>query len=371
LDYRSWAEVDISRLEKNINSIHQFIQKDIFAVIKADAYGHGAVEIGKYLDKNPLIKKLCVATAEEGRELREAGIKKDIIVLGGILPEEISFFNKYNLKPVVSDFNQLALVKELTCKGVHIKFDTGMHRLGFYKENINDVYRKIKESGIFVEGIMSHFPSADTDPEFTKNQIKKFYSIYKFFRERGFNIPYIHIQNSAGLVYPCEFCNTVRVGLTLYGEKPFENFPIPLLTVMSVKAKLISKKKLKKGDTVSYCGTFKADRDMDIGVVSFGYADGLPRDLSNRGYFLINGKKAPIIGNVTMDMTIVDLTGIEAKVGDPVLIVGKNGYREIRFSDVAKICGTIPYEIMCRISKRVKRFVKYSKIEKVQKAEKV
>ncbi len=358
MDYRSWAEIDLEKLDKNIKKVFSYVDKDIFAVVKADAYGHGAVEISRYLDKNPYISKLCVATAEEGRELRDAGISKDILVLGGILPEEISYFNKYNLKPVISDFKQLSLVSELNCKGVHIKFDTGMHRLGFYKDSLPDIVRFVKEKGIYVEGIMSHFPSADIDRKLTEYQIKEFKEIYIFFLEKGFKIPFIHIQNSAGLVYKCDFCNAVRVGLLLYGEKPTDNFPVSVETVMSVKAKVILKKKLKKGDRVSYCGTFEASKDMEIGVVSFGYADGLPRDLSNKGYFLINGKKAKILGNVTMDMTIVDLTDIDVKEGDPVLIIGKDGYREIRFSDVARACNTIPYEIMCRISKRVKRFIK-------------
>ncbi|NPA53732.1 MAG: alanine racemase [Aquificae bacterium] len=366
MDYRSWAEIDLNRLEKNIENIYSFVKKDIFAVVKADAYGHGAVNVSKHLDNIPFVKKLCVATAEEGKELREAGIKKDILVLGGILPEEINIFKNYNLKPVISDFKQLALVKELSCKGIHIKFDTGMHRLGFYKDALEKIYKIIKQYSLYVEGIMSHFPSADMDKFLTQKQIAEFYSIYRFFLNKGFKIPFVHIQNSAGLVYDCPFCNAVRVGLAVYGEKPLENFPIPLLTVMSVKAKLISRKKLKKGESVSYCGTYTASRDMEIGIVSFGYADGLPRNLSNKGYFLINGKKAPIIGNITMDMTIVDITNIDVKEGDPVLIVGKNGYREIKFSDVAKMCDTIPYEIMCRISKRVKRFIKYNKNKSMQ-----
>ncbi len=360
MDYRSWAEIDLKRLDKNIYEIYRYVKKDIFAVVKADAYGHGAVEIAKHLDSNPFVKKLCVATAEEGRELREAQISKDILVLGGILPEEISFFNKYSLKPVISDFKQLSLVKELQCKGVHLKFDTGMHRLGFYKEDLDNIIRYIKSNNLYVEGVMSHFPSADIDPEYTQKQIEEFKNIYTYFLKNNFKIQFVHIQNSAGLVYECDFCNAVRVGLAIYGEYPSKHFPVPLQTVMSVKAKLIMKKRIKRGDKVSYCGTFEAERDMEIGIISFGYADGLPRGLSNKGYFLINGKKAYILGNITMDMTIVDITGIDVKEGDVVLIVGKNGYREIRFSDVAEMCNTIPYEIMCRISKRVKRFVKNS-----------
>ncbi len=358
--YRSWAEIDIERLEENIKKIYTFTGKYIFAVVKADAYGHGAVEISKHLENIPFVKKLCVATAEEGKELREAGIEKDILVLGGVLKGEEEEFNIYNLQPVISDFNQLELSKNLK-KPVHIKFDTGMHRLGFYKKDICKIVEIIKKNSIDVEGIMSHFPSADIDKELTEKQIHEFSQISKILESKGILPVYKHIQNSAGLVYKCDFCNAVRVGLTIYGEKPVKNFPVDVKNIMSVKSKLIAVKKLRKGDKVSYCGTFEADKDMTVGIVAFGYADGLPRNLSNKGFFIINGKKAPIVGNITMDMTIVDLTGIDAEIGDTVLIIGKNG-EEISFYDVADLCETIPYELMCRISKRVKRIVKIPKV---------
>jgi alanine racemase len=302
----------------------------------------------------PFIKFFAVATAEEGKQLRESGVKKDILILGGILEDELECFNKYSLIPVISDFNGLNLLKYLKNKIIHIKFDTGMHRLGFYKEDINKILMTVKEKNIKIEGVMSHFPSADTDKEFTEKQIKDFKEVVKNFD----NLKYIHIQNSAGLVYKCDFCNLVRIGLAIYGEKPFDNFPVNIENCMYVKAKLIAIKNIKKGDKVSYCGTFKADREMKIGVVSFGYADGLPRDLSNKGYVLINGKKAYIIGNITMDMTIVNLENIDAKIGDEVIIIGKQKDSEITFTEVAKISNTIPYEIMCGISKRVKRIKK-------------
>jgi len=345
--FRSWAEISRERLISNVKTIHNHINKDIFAVVKADAYGHGASKISEILQEIPCVKYLCVATAEEGKELREKGIKKDILILGGILKDEVKCFKKYNLVPVVSDFEQLKIVNENKISKIHIKVDTGMHRLGFLHIN-----------HLKVEGLMSHFPSADTDPELTKSQIKKFEKIMKKFRSYGVEPVYVHLQNSAGLMYDCSYCNAVRIGISIYGEKPSDSFDIPVKTVMSVRSKIITVKKLKKGQTVSYGGRFKAERDMKIGVVAFGYADGLPRELSNRGYFLINDKKVPILGTVTMDMTIVDLTHInDVKPMDVVTIVGKDNKNEIYFDDIAKMCNTIPYEIMCRISKRVKRVV--------------
>ncbi|MBK3331945.1 alanine racemase [Persephonella atlantica] len=353
--FRSWAEISRKRLRENVSLIYDFTGKDVFAVVKADAYGHGAVNVSKILTEIPEVKYLCVATAEEGKELRKAGIDRDILVLGGVLEDEIECFKRYNLVPVISDFQQLNTALKHSIKKVHLKFDTGMHRLGFLTQDVNTVLEKIKK--LQVEGLMSHFPSADTDPEFTKKQILVFYSIVNTFQRAGFYPKYIHLQNSAGLVYNCDYCNAVRVGISIYGGKPADNFPVPVNTVMSVKAKVITVKRLKKGDTVSYGGTFKAPKDMDVAVVAFGYADGLPRELSNRGYFLFRDRKLKILGSVTMDMTIVDATGIEIKPMDAVTVIGKDNKNEIYFEDIAKMCSTIPYEIMCRISKRVKRVV--------------
>jgi len=357
--FRSWAELDLKQLEENLNNIYSYVKKDIFAVVKADAYGHGSVYVSRVLENIPYIQGLCVATALEGKELREAGIRKKILILGGIFEEEIEIFNEFNLTPVVSDFNQLKNVRFLTNKSVHINFDTGMHRLGFYEENLNEIVQFIQENGIHLEGIMTHFPSADIDPDYTNRQIRSLYKILIKLRKAGIYPQFIHSQNSAGLVYKCDFCNVVRIGLAMYGEPPTEDFPIELENIMEVKARVISIKDLKKGDKVSYCGTFTAPRNMKIAIVSFGYADGLPRSLSNIGKFIINNEFVNIIGNVTMDMTIVDVSHLrDISIGDEVTIIGKGEDKEIKFSDVAKLTNTIPYEIMCRISKRVKRLVK-------------
>ncbi|RUM61220.1 MAG: alanine racemase [Persephonella sp.] len=356
--FRSWAEIDKKQLKKNLENVYYFAKKDIFAVIKADAYGHCAKFLAKILQKYKYIKKFCVATALEGKELREAEIKKDILVLGGILKEEVELFKDYNLTPVISDFSQLENTKGL--KKIHLNFDTGMHRLGFYKSDIKDIVSFLKENNISVEGVMSHFPSADIDEEFTKNQIKELKKILAILKIFHINPKFTHLQNSAGLVYPCDFCNAVRVGLAIYGEKPFKNYPINVENIMSVKAKVISIKKLKKGDKVSYSGTFIAPRSMYIATVSFGYADGLPRNLSNKGYVIIKGYKAKIVGNITMDMIMVDVDSFKDKIkeGEEVIIIGKDKDLSITFSDIAEMSGTIPYEIMCGISKRVKRFFK-------------
>ncbi|WP_051524406.1 alanine racemase [Sulfurihydrogenibium subterraneum] len=348
---RSVALVNTENLKKNVENVYKFSNKKIFAVVKADAYGHDAEIVSKALSSLDFIEGFCVATAYEGYLLRNFGIEKSIIVLGGILKQELELFNQCSLIPVISDFFHLEVAENLKFKKIHIKFDTGMRRLGFYGSDIEKLKEKIK--GFEIEGILSHLPSADTDPEYTKNQIEDFKRILK---KIDINPKYIHIQNSAGVVYDCPFCNTIRLGIAMYGEKPTQNYPIDLYPVMTVLSKVISVKNIKKGDKISYCGTFTADRDMKVAVVSFGYADGLPRALSNKGYVLINGKYCKILGNVTMDMTIVDVSDLDVvNVGDDVVIVGKSKDKEIKFSDIANLSGTIAYEIMCGISKRVVR----------------
>ncbi|MCX7760843.1 MAG: alanine racemase [Hydrogenothermaceae bacterium] len=344
--------MNLNNLIENLVNIHRFSNKYIFAVVKADAYGHDAKIVSKILEDIPFIKKLCVATPIEAKELREIGITKDILVLGGILKGEEDLFLKYNLIPVVSTFENLSIAKSSGIRKIHLKFDTGMGRLGFFEEDISFLKDVIKD--FEVEGVMTHFPSADIDVDFTEIQIKKFKDIVT---SLNIHPKHIHIQNSAGVMYNCDYCTDVRIGLSMYGEKPCDNFPIPLKNVMSVYAKVISVKHFKKGTKISYCGTYTTTRDIKAGVISFGYADGLPRLLSNKGNIIINGKKADIIGNITMDMTIVDISDIDTKVGDDAIIVGEDGSAKITFTDIAKLSGTIPYEIMCGISKRVVRIV--------------
>jgi alanine racemase len=348
---RSLAYVNVSNLLNNVRNVYNYVNKKIFAVVKADAYGHDAEIVSKALESLDYVEIFCVATAYEGYILRKSGIKKPILVLGGVLKEEVDIFNDFNLTPVVSDFYHLEVVKKLKRNTVHIKFDTGMRRLGFYLSEVDKLKNHLND--LTVEGVLSHFPSADSDRDYTLNQILEF---KKVLYTLNIKPKYIHIQNSAGIVYECPFCNAVRVGLAIYGEKPTVDYPVELKPVMSIVSKIISLKRVKKGDKISYNGTFKAEKDMKVAVVAFGYADGLPRALSNKGYVIINEKKCRILGNVTMDMVVVDVSHLnEVNVGDSVIIVGKSGNQEITFSEIANISGTIPYEIMCGISKRVLR----------------
>ena len=344
-----WAEVHLDRLLHNYSEIKKLSKKKkIFAVVKANAYGHGSVEVSKFLEKNSDVYGFAVATFEEGVELREAGIEREILVMASHLEEGYREAVDYNLIPVIFDFEDLKLVKELGIP-FHIKVDTGMGRLGFLED---DWERLILElDGSNVEGVMSHFSSADEDKEFTQKQFEKFLFLARRIAQLKPDIK-VHIDNSAAV--PEKFDSILthcRVGLALYGSKPYEGYSADLRQVMEVKAKVISVKELPADFPVSYSKTYRTSKREKVAVISFGYADGLLRTLSNRGEVLINGIRCPIRGRVCMDMTVVSVEKVDVKKGDTALISGE----ELTFNEIAEKAGTISYEIMCDISPRVKR----------------
>ena len=334
------AVLTISReaIRHNVKEIYKFTGKKIIAVVKSDAYGVGAQQVVPLLSEMGEVEAFAVACAEEGAELREMGIDKDILILGGVFPEELSLLKEYNLTPVVSDKEHLRVLKGESIP-FHIKYDTGMGRLGFLEETITDPR---------IVGVMSHL-STPADREFSLGQVEKFKEIVSLY-PKGL---WVHLESSAGLIYRVPFTTHVRVGLALYGEKPLKNYPLSLKPALNLKARVISVKEVPAEHPISYGRTFVTPRRMKIAVVAVGYADGLMKSLSNRGYLLYKGKKLPVLGNVTMDMTIVDVTDADVSVGDWVEVVSENR----TFVDLAKDAGTIPYELMCNLSKRIKRQV--------------
>ncbi len=344
-----WAEVHLDRLLHNYREIKKLTKKKkIFAVVKANAYGHGSVEVSKFLEKNSDVYGFAVATFEEGVELREAGIGREILVMASHLEEGYRESVNYTLTPVIFDFEDLKLVKELGIP-FHVKVDTGMGRLGFLEDDWDRLILELDGSN--VEGVMSHFSSADEDREFTQKQFEKFLSFARRLRQLKPDIK-VHIDNSAAV--PEKFDSILthcRVGLALYGSKPYESYPADLRQVMEVKAKVISVKELPAGFPVSYSKTYRTSEREKIAVISFGYADGLLRTLSNRGEVFINGIRCPIRGRVCMDMTVVSVEKVDVKKGDTAIISGE----ELTFNEIAEKAGTISYEIMCDISPRVKR----------------
>lgn len=348
-----WTEIHLNRLIHNYNEIKKLsYPKKIIAVVKANAYGHGIEEVAKALEKYTDVSAFAVATYKEAETLKNIGIKKEILVLASPLtetpPHLLPHLSKLNIVPVIFDFEDLKLAKEFNLP-FHIKIDTGMGRLGFLEKDWEKLIEKIE--GTNLEGVMTHFCCSNENKKETERQINLFKAfckkIKKLFPHRPLKI---HADNSAAL--PQKLNSTLthsRVGIALYGAKPYPNYPAKLKQVMEVKAKVITTKLLPPNFPVSYSSTYKTKKEEKVAVISFGYADGYPRSLSNKGHVIIRKERCPIRGRICMDMTIV--SSKNAKKGDPVTVFGE----EIKFEETAKLINAIPYELMCSIGQRVER----------------
>ncbi len=335
---RAVLTINKNAIKHNVKELYRYTKKKIIAVIKSDAYGMGVEYIAPILNELEEIDSFAVANVSEGICLRELGIKKEILVLGGIFPEEVHLFKEYELTPVVSDKAHLKALENTDIR-FHVKYDTGMGRLGFLEEFIDDER---------ITGVMSHL-STPADREFSELQIERFKRIVKKYKK-----PLkVHLESSAGIIYRVPFTTHIRVGLAIYGERPLKNYPVKLKPAISIRARVISVKEVPKGTPISYGRTYITDKKTKIGIVAFGYADGLMKSLSNKGYLLFNGCKLKILGNITMDMTVVDAGDCNICAGDWITVIDENR----TFGDLAREAGTIPYEIMCNISRRVKREV--------------
>ena len=353
------VEISLKNLSLNIKKIKKKAgRRPVIAVVKADAYGHGAREIAKRLVSEG-INTFGVAFLSEAIELRESGIKKEILVFfdQDIVPEIV----KYNLTPVVNSFQYAKELSELA-KGLkrtincHINVDTGMGRMGINGSRLlNDLKRILAMDGLSVKGIMSHFSDADLkEPEIANEQVKEFNRIKEKLRIPGSCI--FHMANSAATVnLDNALFDAVRPGLIIYGINPFSRdrfYP-----VMTVKSRIISLRRLKKGTSVSYGRTFITTRDSLVGVVPIGYADGLFRNASNRLEFIVRGKRVPVVGRICMDLSMVDLTEVKGVMqGDEVVIIGRQATEENTAQEIAEKTGTIPYEVLTslgRLNRRV------------------
>lgn len=368
------AEIDLQAFRYNIHQVRRLIgpQREILAVIKADAYGHGAVEVGRVLVEEG-VRFLGVATVEEGMELRGAGIDASITILGGVVPEQFPLLFEWNLIPVLYDpvwaedlsRNAAARGREIP---VQVKIDTGMGRLGFRPEEAPDAIAKIASlPGLRIEGVLSHFSDADLeDKEFTEEQLGKFVRIERRLAEQGFRFPFWHLSNSAAVMtFPPALFNMVRPGIMLYGYLPSDSFPgeVVLQPVLSWRTRIIYLKEVPPGTPLSYGRTFVTSRRSRIATLPVGYADGYSRRLSNRAEVLIRGRRAPVVGRVTMDMILADVTDLpQTRLGDPVTLMGEDGGDRISAWDLARWSGTIAYEVLCCIGRRVPRI--YSRREK-------
>jgi len=366
----TFAEIDLGAILYNLRQIRNRVDKDIkiMAIVKADAYGHGMKEVSQAVARKG-IDYFGVASLDEAATLREAGIKKNIIVLGAILPEEVEGVLRFNVIQTVSDLaiarllSQLAQSKKRIIK-VHAKIDTGMGRLGvWHKDAVNFVKKLASLKNIKVDGIFTHFPSAEDDKVFTRNQLRDFKSLIEELLRHGIDIPIKHTSNSMAVIdFKDSHMNMVRPGLIMYGLHPRSDVAkkLRLRPALRLKTKVVYVKPVSRGRSISYGRTYVTKKDTNIATIPVGYGDGYSRDLSNRGHVLIKGRRLPIVGRVCMDMSMVDAgRSRTVKPGDDVVLIGKQGKDAVTVEEIARLSNTIPYEVVCNIGRRVPRIYKY------------
>jgi len=365
---RVQAVINLDNIRHNISAMKSLVDKDkkMLAVIKADAYGHGAVEVAEALDD--LADFYAVAFIDEALELRRAGIDKPILILGYTDPVDYELLLKYDVRPAMYETDDAQKLSDLAVSmgikaKVHIKVDTGMGRIGFSCDDTG--VEKIAEisnmPGIEVEGIFTHYAKADEiDKTAANGQLEKFRWINGQLVGLGIHIPVRHISNSAGIM---EMDNSdfdmVRSGIVTYGLYPSEEVDksiVELRPAMSLMSKVIFVKDVKAGTGIGYGWSYIADHDIRVATVSAGYADGYPRAQSNKGRVIIHGEYAPIIGRVCMDQFMVDVSHIDGvQVRDDVILIGRDGDKEVTVEEVAEPANSFNYELVCNISRRVPR----------------
>ncbi len=363
-----WIEIDLGALRKNLKTI-RFSLKDnvkIVATIKQAAYGHGLIPVARELSRQG-IDFFGVGSIEEAVALRKAGFKSSIIVLSAVLDNFAGSFLQYDVIPAIVDLKfarklNKEAVKQKKSAPVHVKIDTGMGRLGLYYTQAYGFIKQLKKlSHLSLEGIFTHFPVADSDPEFTNCQIDAFNQFISQLNKEGIFFKFCHCANSIGIMnYPNAHFNMVRPGLILYGINPCAQNHSSLEPVLSLKSKVIFIKNINKGMSVSYGRTYIAKGARTIATVSVGYADGYPWVLSNRSQVIIKDNFYDIAGRVCMDHIMVDLKNTEnIKAGQEVILIGKGKDLKITAEDLASWAQTIPYEIVSRLSQKIPRIYKH------------
>ena len=360
----TWAEINLRNLEYNFRLVRKIVGKNvkILVPVKADAYGHGIIAVSKRLERLG-VDYLGVASIDEGIILRQNGIKKPVLVLSPIFPDGVQALLKHNLIPSVCTW-ELALKLDRQAARrkqkavIHIKVDTGMHRIGIAHHSARKFVRQVSRlKNILVEGIFTHFPCADNKPAFTRRQIGMFEALVRQLEKEGIRIPLKHAANSLGVLdYPDGHFNMVRPGLMVYGLSPRDRLRHKLLPVLSLKTKIAYVKAVEKGKGVSYGHTYVTSRRTRLATLPVGYGDGYPRSLSNKAFCLIAGKRVRIIGRICMDQMLADVTNIKnAKTGQEVVLIGRQKDKAISAEELAKLAGTIPYEIVCNLGRRIPR----------------
>ena len=367
---RSWAEIDLSALKHNFEYASKRIGRKVICVLKADAYGHGAVECGLFLQKCGAYM-FAVAALTEAVAMRKSGITIPIMILGYTSPEYAEILSDFDIEQAIVDEEHAIAMNKAAAKlnkkvKVHIALDTGMSRIGIYAQKNHtaaaDAAERIyRMSNLDVVGMFTHFAAADEpdQAEYTMFQYRNFSIVYNRLIERGIRITNCHVSNSAAILNSPIHFDSIRLGISLYGMYP-DSKPVkdgPLKPVMSLKARVTQTRTLPQGATISYGRTFTTRRTTHTAVISAGYADGFSRRLSNKATVTINGKRYPQIGRICMDVCMADVTdgydepgGVRA--GDEVTIIGDGG---MSAEEAAQIVGTINYELTCLITNRVKR----------------
>lgn len=383
---RTWAEISLNAIEHNYNVIRNKVADDtkVCCVIKADGYGHGAVELSQVYEKLGA-DFFAVSNIDEGIEIRKSGSKLPIVILGYTPVSEAENLAEYDISQAVfsleyaKELSEKCVEEDCICK-MHIKVDSGMSRIGFMCQefprdeySIEEICEACCLPNLEVEGLFTHFCVSDEDAEgreFTNKQYENFIHVRDSLKKRGVDISVVHCSNSGAIEdYPETCCDMVRAGIILYGLAPSSKLAdrLDLVPAMTLKTVVAFVKEVQKGATISYGRTFTADRKMKIATVPIGYADGFIRQNAKDGYMMVNGKKAKIVGRICMDQTMLDVTDIEdVKTGDEVVVFGTGENGEPTADSLAENTGTINYETVCLVGKRVPRlYIKDGKIENV------
>ncbi len=371
----AWCEVDLKALAQNFEHLQKLAAKNmmhslgVMPVIKADAYGHGMLQVAECLNTCGC-QYIGVSNVAEGLTLRAAGFKQKILLFESTFVLEAKDIIEYQLTPTICALEMAHALDQAAHQAgiqlpVHVKIDTGMGRLGVSEERALSFIEAVRQEcpNLLLEGIYTHLPVADTDRDFTLGQMRRFRDIVYSLENRSITFSYVHAGNSMGLGdYKSELFNLARPGIMLYGIYPLEELKskIHLKPVLSIKTRLIYVQTIAKGRGISYGHTFKAKEDMTVAVLPIGYSNGYLRSLSNKAFVLIGGLRCPVVGRVTMDQIIVDITsatlsGKPPKIGDEAVIMGTQKGESISVDEIAHWAGTISYEILCSLGSRLPR----------------
>ncbi|MTI71501.1 MAG: alanine racemase [Firmicutes bacterium] len=372
-----WAEINLDNLANNIKEVKRITKEGtlVTAVVKADGYGHGALMCAKtFLDNGA--DRLAVATLSEAIQLREKGIDEHLLILGYTPTEQAKEVVDYDITQTIYKYEQGKKLSDEAIKQnkdvkVHIKIDSGMSRLGFFpnEKTIDEIIKISKLPNLEIEGIFTHFARADEkNKKATNKQYERFTWVIEKLNEKEVNIPLKHVSNSATIIDINDYnLDMVRAGIMIYGLKPSDEVmysKVNLKPAMTLKAKIAHIKEVPENTGISYGHKYITDTLTKVGTLPIGYADGYTRLLSNKAKVGVNGQQAPILGNICMDQCMIDLTNVkDVKVGDEVILFGEGKNNSPHTDDIANILGTINYEIVCMVSKRVPRvYVKEGKI---------